>query len=379
MNRKILSIERQHSFLDIERYLCETKKNRVDDIRIPSNFDNDFYQELWTSFLPVNAKRNFTLPPRIIAAGEKIDGNIDGNKVEDWGFFHSIPGAVCSIIYDKVYSDDKVKISNPRDIIRKILEENNYCLEDDFSKKMTYFIFDDKDEQFKFDRSSTSFRRSNDIRSFISRIIGDFSASSSLNEFEIDSGNISRIISFIIETYQNCQNYGWKKSDDYNNPRMVQIKRHFYPNKKSLLSKQPEGTPLYEHIENDAFGDGAQTYIDISVSDFGPGIIDHFLGSVVGERYQDFNRELLLLKLIHEQTTSKSHDPHAGRGLMNALKAAVGLNAFVSLRTSDFLLSKSFATAESRGAPKLLVRTPRERCSVPGTHWKILWRLPPKA
>ena len=80
-----------------------------------------------------------------------------------------------------------------------------------------------------------------------------------------------------------------------------------------------------------------------SVSDFGYGIVDHFLSSQRGAQYRGYDRRKLLHKLIHEELTS-SNDPGAGKGIQKALVAAREMRGFVSVRTGEFWLAQSFLT-----------------------------------
>jgi hypothetical protein len=112
--------------------------------------------------------------------------------------------------------------------------------------------------------------------------------------------------------------------------------------------------------------------MEAAVSDFGPGIIDHFLSSDRGGLFRGDDRRTVLHSLVHD-TLSSTPDPAAGRGLPNVLKAARSMGAFLSLRTGEFWIAQNFSDP---AAPLLLNDIHESRLGkISGTHWQFLWPM----
>ena len=120
--------------------------------------------------------------------------------------------------------------------------------------------------------------------------------------------------------------------------------------------------------------------MEASISDFGPGMLDHFLRSNRGLYYREKNRAEVLQKLITTRLSSKHHES-AGLGTQKAMLAARNIRALMSLRTAEFWVVKAFDADASNGESKLDFGSgisdvqSEGRAFVAGTHWQLLWPL----
>lgn len=131
---------------------------------------------------------------------------------------------------------------------------------------------------------------------------------------------------------------------------------------------------LKQHVEKELEYDGPSGFLEVVVSDFGDGIVDHFLSSRAGRKYAEEPRRDVLQRLLYKNLSSKTHDTSAGLGILHALTAAQKLQAFVSVRTSEHWLAKSFNSGET--ATELDDVRPGQIGRVAGTHWQLLWKIP---
>jgi hypothetical protein len=116
-------------------------------------------------------------------------------------------------------------------------------------------------------------------------------------------------------------------------------------------------------------------FLEISISDFGYGIVDKFLSTPAGKKHQARKRADVLDELLYKKLTSNSLDPAAGLGIFNALHAARKLSAFVSVRTNEFWRAQNFA---SKTTDIQLRDIAEQRLgNVAGTHWQFIWAPPP--
>jgi hypothetical protein len=154
--------------------------------------------------------------------------------------------------------------------------------------------------------------------------------------------------------------------------RFVRLRKHVANSRADLIARVADTEPLKAYIEAVTTAEGMQGLIEADVSDFGPGIVDHFLASPKGQFHRDADRLALLQRLLFEKLSSKSFDPAAGEGIGNALKAARRLRSFVSLRTATFWLARSYADYDPSDylSP---VQGGFSHAHVAGTHWQILY------
>lgn len=157
--------------------------------------------------------------------------------------------------------------------------------------------------------------------------------------------------------------------------RFLRVRKIVEANRSRLLDRAANTMPIVqEHIEAVMEGKKQNALIEVCVSDFGLGILDYFLASPTGQRISKGTRPAVLERLLYENVTSESHDPHAGLGLPNALDASRRLRAFVSLRTAEFWYARSFADCPSDHV--LYPVNEGARGKVAGTHWQFLWAPP---
>jgi len=145
------------------------------------------------------------------------------------------------------------------------------------------------------------------------------------------------------------------------------MRRH-NPGSMKDLHGFTEGFPeLEKYIEDWSKVNRGTSFIEVSTNDVGLGIIDRFVATrpeFAASTVERDSRLGLLLRILltpvsgqrsatYEQAYSSKdiggQERGAGRGLERALDAVRKLNGFVSLRTGDFWLYRSFPNGEDIG------------------------------
>ncbi len=171
------------------------------------------------------------------------------------------------------------------------------------------------------------------------------------------------------ELYDNAHRHGGTESAESRSVRFVHVRRIVGQSRPLLLRRAENAMPiLRNHLHANTLG-RRDALLEISVSDFGPGILDHFLASPAGGRTSAPRAEILE-QLLFSSLTSQPLDPEAGKGLPKALRAARALRAFVSVRTGEFMYVASFA---GNGEDFRLQRVEGIDAKVTGTHWHLVW------
>lgn len=190
----------------------------------------------------------------------------------------------------------------------------------------------------------------------------------------VDMGAAQHLTTFLSELHDNSLEHGRIISGPdpaQRSIRFVRLRKHIAKNSDDIRARAISIEPLRRYVEEVRLGSGTQALIEATVSDYGPGIVDHFLNSSAGAHYCNTDRRELLDQLLLTKVTSKSSDPDAGLGTQRALGAAKDMSGFVSLRTAEFWVAQSYASPD---APLQLVDVQGEALAkVAGTHWQFLW------
>ena len=189
-----------------------------------------------------------------------------------------------------------------------------------------------------------------------------------------DAGSIKQLTTFLSELHDNAYEHG--RADPYNvrKIRFLRLRKHMSTNKEDLARRAYDIPALQTYVENITRDTKSLAIIEASVSDFGMGILDHFLNSQYGNQFASWSRESLLHEILLERLSAKGIDPAAGQGLFKALNAAKQMSAFVSLRTGEFWLGQSYASPDAPLRLRNLGGV--QHAHVAGTHWQFIWPQP---
>jgi hypothetical protein len=177
------------------------------------------------------------------------------------------------------------------------------------------------------------------------------------------------IMEFLHELYQNGVEHGTKAANNEIIPgiRSLSLRLHS-PGSMTELKGFAEGLPeLEEYLAKWSRFNRGTSFFEVSINDVGLGIIDRFLATrseFTNDATSTEGRLGLLLRILltpestngsgkYEQAYSSKdisgQERGAGRGLERALDAVRKLNGFVSLRTAEFWLYRSFPNGEPIG------------------------------
>jgi hypothetical protein len=186
------------------------------------------------------------------------------------------------------------------------------------------------------------------------------------------------LTSFIKELFENAYQHG-RLSDSRGayvpNLRFMRFRKIYRNNSALFTSAFASMAVLRDFVQSHLRRRGDQAFLEISVSDFGAGILGTFLASPAGKRHLDRPREKVLDELLYDRLTSTPLDRSAGLGIRKALRAAQSQGAFVSMRTNEFWRAQSFARPMSEPILRDVVAGHRLG-HVAGTHWTIIWAAP---
>lgn len=180
-------------------------------------------------------------------------------------------------------------------------------------------------------------------------------------------GWAERLARFLFEIRQN----GFEHASKANSIRLLKVKKWAFTNRIEAAKWASAFPQLESYIERSYPEAGGAFFYEASISDFGAGIVDGFLASPKGAAYGTHQREEVVDLLLHSQLSSKSNDPNAGKGIEDALWAAQGMGAFVSLRTGEFWKFQDSSAGELFGLRDC--RPTEKLATVTGTHWQIIY------
>jgi hypothetical protein len=182
------------------------------------------------------------------------------------------------------------------------------------------------------------------------------------------------IMEFLHELYQNGAEHGNKTGDNdlISGIRSLSMRRHSPGSMQDLIGFAQGFPELEQYVDQWSRLNRGTTFIEVSVNDVGLGIVDRFVATrpeFLSRALEADPRLQLLLRILltprsqngagtYEQAYSSKditgQERGAGRGLERALDAVKKLNGFVSLRTGEFWLYRSFATGDGFGDGAML-------------------------
>ena len=189
---------------------------------------------------------------------------------------------------------------------------------------------------------------------------------------------------FIFELYQNGFEHGRvvENSIRRRTLRYIAIRRQLRPNREVFL-KHSGGVPrlreymgkYYDRIKRmDIRYRRQPAFLEISISDQGCGIVDHFIAHhrEFSDRQSPEGQHALINELVQGGYSSKVHTRGAGFGLNRAIEAIQYAGGFLSLRTNGLWVCGGFHEGRSaRDGLSSVFDTDKLR-PVVGTHYNIL-------
>jgi hypothetical protein len=184
---------------------------------------------------------------------------------------------------------------------------------------------------------------------------------------------------FFHEIFENAYKHGCADGID-NQPaasqlRFLRIRKITDPIEKLKKRASSSFPGVAEYVEASMADRSLESMLEVTISDFGRGILDQFLTTPAGNRFKGADRTKTFERLLYDNLTSNALDPSAGRGIQNALYAAKRLGAFVSLRSAEFHCANAF-TDSSTDIELQSISHSVELGHARGTHWQFLWAPP---
>ena len=345
-------------------------------VKVSTNYSNKIFAELWVTITLGTILR---AAPRSHAI---VWGLSDNHDFDARNFVARLPGLASAFLADKLLRDQNRSELTVSGVRRWIEQEKNGYISDLKGTDRSIVEFDSKRASILQDLTvkgddideKAFYNLFLQIRSELEVwAVGDH------KRREVNKSAMNDISEFLKELFENAYKHGRLGENLIQRMipqlRFLRVRKIVESSRSRLLDRAANTIPLIrEHIEAVMEGKKENVLIEVCVSDFGQGILDHFLASSTGKRISGRPRQTILERLLYENMTSESHDAQAGLGLPNALDAASRLRAFVSLRTAEFWYARSFADRTSDHVLAPVVEGPRGE--VAGTHWQFLWAPP---
>jgi hypothetical protein len=181
-----------------------------------------------------------------------------------------------------------------------------------------------------------------------------------------DAGAARALARFLYELRLNGMEYAASAKS----VRFMRLKKRRFNNRRDAVKWAESFPRLADYLGRGYSHQGEVYFVEVSVSDFGPGIVDGYLSSPRGGSWKDMPRPELLRQLLVTQLSSKWGDPGAGFGIQDALKSARAMNAFVSLRTNEF-----WQYQDAFGDTEIGMQDCQSEplAHIAGTHWQMIY------
>ena len=104
----------------------------------------------------------------------------------------------------------------------------------------------------------------------------------------VDMGVAAHLTTFLSELHDNSLEHGRIISGPdpaQRSIRFVRLRKHIAENCDDIRARATSIEPLRHYVEEVRLGSGTQVLMEATVSDYGPGIVDHFLNSSAGVNY----------------------------------------------------------------------------------------------
>ena len=190
---------------------------------------------------------------------------------------------------------------------------------------------------------------------------------------------IEELSRFFHEIFENAYKHGrfGKEGHGKNSAHLRYLRVRKVVGQREGLKKRAQSSfpGVFEFVSRSVDAGKTPAFIELTISDFGRGILDQFLETGAGARFAQADRRALLDALLFKELTSTPLDTQAGKGISRALKAAKALGAFVSLRTAEFHYAAAFDQSQPISDFKP-IELAEPRGPVRGTHWQFLWAPP---
>jgi hypothetical protein len=357
----LLSIEDRNNALQRALDSSRDSHNMI-NVRLGNTQGRGFFLDIWAS-ATITSLINRCTHSRVVATGLK-DWSSYSN--ED-GIALSIPSLILLQRGCTILTDSKPRVSIDSEHIFSLVATRNFA-QGQGGRQRLIVDFDDSISKstaldFIYQDEITFYAK---IREILTALEIGAIHTMPLKTKIRNNREREGLIAFLYELFMNTYEHARSEKG----LRLVRIKKHLFPTREDAMRRASGIAPLEKYIASQPLTLSNRLFnlIELSVSDFGPGIVDGFLSSAAGEGHKHRTRDALLHSLLHDQLSRKRGDPNAGRGISDALSAAASLDAFVSLRTNEFWLTID----EGHHNNAQLSFVPGNFSMIAGTHWQLL-------
>lgn len=377
---KTLEFRRADSLTETEDQIREIDQLRgARKVRalVASHYSRDVLTDVWSA-VALGTFFSKAEQPVAVAWGYSPQHPFDARK-----FALSPPGLVATALGGQLLREGSDHPENTSDVIKWIETELEGYVSDAKGSERVIVEFDDKRALRLSGRSGN--KQHIDRRAFHDTVLSIrrdleiwFRRTGASPARTLHDQSLESLTEFIKELFENAYQHGRRPDEaGRTNPSLRFIRfRKIVGDPRLLYRRAGESTPILQSFVSDSLAHKRESgFLEICISDFGRGILDTFLATPAGKSHQSRERHQVLDQLLYENLTSNSLDPAAGHGINNAMLAARRLRSFVSLRTNEFWLARSFAS--DAAAQHLADVSTQPLGKVSGTHWQFIWAPPP--
>lgn len=381
-----LQIKKNPSVDDCEKYLTElneAKKHPI-EVLIPSHYEFGGLSELWSAMLVGTACRSNSNGTMRAAGLPTLPNNAS--------LFDTLPG-LTALQLSGILPASGDQCASAHAIFRRICGEQGGLLEvgsssgkiadDPLAHSQTIIECDPLYRVARNYQSSPTEKNIYRFSEFLTgrrKVLEQNIAEKNLKPSDTDARD--QLLRFLTELHTNSFEYSRQKDSSgslLSGLRILRLAVHV-ARKDILLERLSGHETVSKYIDRvtNSNKKGFTGIMEASISDFGPGMLDHFLRSNRGLFYRKRDRAEVLQQLITTRLSSQHHES-AGLGTQKAILAAQNIRALMSLRTAEFWVVKAFDTEASTSnygfESDLSDVQGQDRAFVAGTHWQLLWPL----
>lgn len=363
-----IQISTAMSLADLESQLQELPgvgSNCAAKLKIDINGNSTLLTDIWAAIL------SGTLCRRVET--EVVYRQIGPDSAR---FETSLPGLVSASMAKSIHSNENIRLDT-NVLKQRLMIEGNGLVSPDSEVVQTLVEFDTRYSVSPLFQTASGTQADKLLRrSLFEKQILQFRQLLDLGMLRrgsrpVKAGPAEYVGQFLAELHENGLEHGSQGLDGpLEGTRFLRLRTHSASDPNELLERCGPFRQLRYYVQRTFRGNDPVSLVEASVSDFGLGIVDAFQASPSGLGPSVDRRELLE-QLVYGRLTSKSNDTSAGLGIQDALKAARGMQAFVSLRTAEFWMAASFLNDKPEARLTHLGKSPHAKVS--GTHWQILW------
>ena len=229
-----------------------------------------------------------------------------GSDFEKSRFVNSLPGIVAIQMASSVISDGSGEILNRNHLEQIISNHQKGVLEQAGGSTRTLCEFDPQQPVAPLLFHNGARDNIADRRRLFRRMILQFRSDLEIGGLNrgirpLDVGSIRHLTTFLSEIHDNAFEHGRVDPSNMRKIRLLRLRKHVSTSKNDLVRRARAIPLLSTYLQNITRSERTQAILEASVTDFGLGIVDHFLNSQYGKEFGTLSRITLLQDILSKR------------------------------------------------------------------------------